>query len=143
MSTKNVDTMRAAHESWNRRDYAGIVRNTTETFSYIDHSRNLTLNGRDKFKAWTEEWAKGMPDGKISNVKYTDAGDTVIAEFTAEGTNTGPFGQLPPTGKRLTLPFCEISHFDKDGRITSGGCYYDQLTILTQLGHAKPMSAAA
>jgi steroid delta-isomerase-like uncharacterized protein len=143
MSTKNVDTMRAAHESWNRRDFAGLVRNVADNMTYTDHARNLTLNSRDKFKAWTEEWAKGMTDGRISHARYIDAGDTVIAEFIAEGTNDGPFGPFAATGKRLSLPFCEIARFDKQGRVVSGVCYYDQLTILTQLGHAKPMSTAA
>jgi hypothetical protein len=43
----------------------------------------------------------------------------------------------------MSLPFCEICHFDKEGRIVSGGCYYDQYTLLTQLGHLKPLAAAA
>jgi len=43
----------------------------------------------------------------------------------------------------MSLPFCEICQFDKRGQIVSAGCYYDQLTILTQLGHAKPLATAA
>lgn len=30
MSKKNVEMLRAAHESWNKRDFAGVVRNTAE-----------------------------------------------------------------------------------------------------------------
>jgi len=37
----------------------------------------------------------------------------------------------------MSLAFCEV-HFDKQGRIVSGGCYYDQYTLLTQLGHIEP-----
>ena len=42
----------------------------------------------------------------------------------------------------MTLPFREITHFDKAGRMVSGGCYYDQYTLLTQLGHLAPLAAA-
>jgi hypothetical protein len=41
----------------------------------------------------------------------------------------------------MSLPFCEICQFDKQGRIVSGGCYYDQYTLLTQLGHVTPLAA--
>ena len=75
------------------------------------------------------------------NPEYIDAGDIVIARFTAEGTNDGPLGSLKPTGRRMTLPFCEICHFDQQGQIVSGSCYYDQYTLLTQLGHIQALAA--
>jgi steroid delta-isomerase-like uncharacterized protein len=143
MASKNVETLRTAHESWNRRDFQGIVRNAAEALVYSDHARDLTLNNRDKFREWTEAWAKGFSDGRITNPEYIDAGDVVIAQFTAEGTNDGPFGSLQPTGRRMSLPFCEVAHFDKQGRIVSGGCYYNQYTLLTQLGHLQPLAEAA
>jgi hypothetical protein len=33
----------------------------------------------------------------------------------------------------MALPFCEVMRFDAVGKIVSGGIYYDQLTLLTQL----------
>jgi hypothetical protein len=50
---------------------------------------------------------------------------------------------MKATGRKMSLPFCEICHFDKKGRTVSGGCYYDQYTLLTQLGHIQPLAAAA
>jgi hypothetical protein len=66
-----------------------------------------------------------------------------VAQFTAEGINDGPFGSMKPTRRKMSLPFCEICRFDKQGRIISGGCYYDQYTLLTQLGHIQPLAVAA
>jgi ketosteroid isomerase-like protein len=143
MDSKNVETLRAAHESWNRRDFQGVVRKSTEGIAYTDHGRNFTLNGRDKFREWTEAWAQAFSDARIMNPEYIDAGDTVVVQFTAVGTNDGPLGPMKPTGRKLSLPFCEIIHFDKEGRMVSGGCYYDQYTLLTQLGHIKPLATAA
>ena len=132
MASKTIETLRATHESWNKRDFAGLVKNAAEVLVYTDHSRNVTLNSRDKFREWTEGWAKAFSDGRITNPEYIDAGDVVIAQFTVAGTNDGPFGSLKATGRKMFLPFCEISHFDKQGRIVSGACYYDQYTLLTQ-----------
>ena len=42
MASKNVETLRAAHESWNRRDFQGVIRNAAEGLVYIDQARNLT-----------------------------------------------------------------------------------------------------
>ncbi len=143
MASKNVDTLRAAHASWNKRDFAGVVRNAAEGLVYTDTARGLNLNGRDQFREWTEAWAKAFSDGKITNPEYIDAGDIVVARFIVEGTNDGPLGSLKPTGRKMSLPFCEICHFDKQGRPISGTCYYDQYTLLTQLGHIQPLAAAA
>ena len=143
MSAKNVKTLRAAHESWNKRDFAGVINNAAEGLAYTDHGRNITLNTRDKSREWTEGWAKAFSDGRITNPQYIDAGDIVVAQFTVEGTNDGPLGSMKPTGRKMSLPFCEICHFDKQGRMASGGCYYDQYTLLTQLGHIQPLAVAA
>jgi hypothetical protein len=37
-------------------------------------------------------------------------GEVVIAQFAGEGTNDGPFGSLKPTGRRMSLQFCEVEH---------------------------------
>jgi len=143
MSAKNMKTLRAAHESWNKRDFAGVIANAAEKLAYTDHARATTLDTREKFKEWTEGWAKAFSDGRIMDPQYADAGNIVVAQFTVEGTNDGPFGSMKPTGRKMSLPFCEICHFDKQGRIVSGGCYYDQYTLLTQLGHIQPLAVAA
>jgi steroid delta-isomerase-like uncharacterized protein len=143
MASKNVETLRAAHESWNRRDFQGIVRNAAEGLTYTDQARSLTLNSRDKFREWTEDWARAFSDGRITNPEYIDAGDIAVAQFTVEGTNDGPFGSLKPTGSRMSVPFCEVCRFDIQGRIVSGSCYYDQHTLLTQLGHIQALDTAA
>ena len=136
-------TVRAAHKSWNKRDFAGVVSNAVNGLAYSDHGRNITLNTRDKFREWTEGWAKAFSDGRITHPQYIDAGNIVVAQFTVEGPNDGPLGSMKSTGRKMSLPFCEICHFDTQGRIVSGGCYYDQYTLLTQLGHIQPFAIAA
>ncbi len=143
MASKNVETLRAAHESWNKRDFAGVVKNAAEDLVYTDNARAVTLNGRDKFREWTEDWAEAFSDGLITNPEYIDAGDIVVARFTVVGTNDGPFGSMKPTGRKMSLPFCEICHFDQQGSPVLGDCYYDQYTLLSQLGHIEALATAA
>ena len=143
MTSKNVETLRAAHECWNRREFEGVIRNVTDTITYTDHARNLNINTKSHFKDWVTAWAQAFPNGKITHPEYIDAGDTVIAQFTVEGTNDGPLAGLPPTKRHAKLAFCEICRFDANGRMTRGGCYYDQYSLLTQLGHVEPLATAA
>jgi hypothetical protein len=81
--------------------------------------------------------------GRITDPQHADSGDVVVAQFTVEGTNDRPLGSMRPTGRKMSLPFCEICHFDKQGRVVLGSCYYDQYTLLTQLGHIQPLEVAA
>ena len=136
-----METLRAAHESWNRRDFDATVSAMVENVPYTDHARGLNLNTRDEFRNWSVGWAKAFSDGRIVNARYIDAGETVVAQFTAEGTNDGPLGAFPPNGRRMSLRFCEIWEFDASGRMISGGIYYDQFTLFTQLGHAQRAAA--
>jgi len=53
MASKNVETLRAAHESWNKRDFAGVVKNAAEKLTYTDsaapsHSTAGTSSGNGR-----------------------------------------------------------------------------------------------
>jgi len=43
----------------------------------------------------------------------------------------------------MSLQFCEVWHFDKEGQMDSGNGDYDQYTLLTQFGLIQPPAAAA
>ena len=58
------------------------------------------------------------------------------------GTHDGPLGPLQATGKEFTLPLCEMWHFDSSGRVVGGDLYYDQVSLLTQLGLMPQPSGA-
>jgi SnoaL-like polyketide cyclase len=58
----------------------------------------------------------------------------VVCTFTAIGAHDGRSDRSPPTGKEFTLSLCEMWHFDSSGRVVGGYLYYDQVSLLTQLG---------
>ncbi len=143
MPSRNVEALRAAYENWNRRNFDGALQLVADNCTYTDNAQRETIHGRQNLRAYLANWAKAWSDGKIKDARFIDAGDMVIAEFTGEGTNDGPFGGLPPTNRHVSFPFCEIWQFDKTGRMISGSCYYDLYSILIQLGHLRPLSIAA
>jgi steroid delta-isomerase-like uncharacterized protein len=143
MASQNAETFRELHQAFNRRDFDGVVSKMAEGFTYRDQARNVTFTGRDGFKEFMEGWAGAFSNATVTDPSYLDAGDTVIAQFMARGVNDGPLGPLPATGREIDVPFCELMRFDDDGQIVSGGIYYDQLTMMIQLGHSEPSAEAA
>jgi ketosteroid isomerase-like protein len=71
------------------------------------------------------------------DVTIESAGDLVVVEGTWSGTHTGPMqspqGEVPPTGRRLTIPFAGVARVDGD-RITSIHNYFDRMTFMGELG---------
>lgn len=143
MSRKNVETCIAVHRGFNARDFDAVVKLAAEDLVYNDRARGITFRGRAGFKDHMNSWVAALSNAEVTEATYTDAGNAVVAQFVGRGLNDGPLGSLPPTGKRINLPFCEIFRFNDAGAIISGEAYYDQLSILIQLGHAKAPEQAA
>lgn len=133
----NVETLRAAHECWNRRDFNGLLDKVADNIVYVDNARNQTFTGKQQYRGMLEYWASGWTDGQITQPEYIDAGDTVIAQFTAKGTNDKPFAGNPATNKPVSFRYCKIVTFDRNGKAVGGSCYYDQATLMVQLGISK------
>ena len=85
----------------------------------------------------------GLPDTVAGMTVVAESGDTVAIQGLFEGTNTGDFGSLPATGRSVSLPWVNVLRFDSDGRIIAGSAYYDQLTIMIQLGHIDAPTATS
>ncbi|MFN2494401.1 MAG: ester cyclase [Pseudonocardiaceae bacterium] len=134
----NVDKYRAAHEAFNSRDWTAVVQDFAPDAEYTDQARGVTLKGPQEFVDYLQaNWVAAFSDAAVTEVGYLDAGTHVIAQFTGAGTNDGPLGPMPPTGRRMVQPFCEIMRFNSVGQIVSGCLYYDQVTMLIQLGHME------
>jgi steroid delta-isomerase-like uncharacterized protein len=141
--SRNVEVFRAAHAAFNRRDFDAVLRVMADDCVYEDHALGTTFTGPAGFKKFLQGWVAAFSNAEVAEAGYIDAGDVVIAEFRGRGTNDGPLGPMPASGGRIDLPFCEIMRFDAQGRVVAGGIYYDQMTLLRQLGHAPAAAAGS
>jgi hypothetical protein len=57
----------------------------------------------------------------------------VTTRFTLRGTQTGPFMQIPPTGRSIVVQAMCLMTVE-DGRVTHLRAIFDQLGMLRQLG---------
>jgi steroid delta-isomerase-like uncharacterized protein len=135
MASRNVERHRAGHEAFNQRDFEAMTRQYADSITWTDHAQGRTFSTPREFKEdFLPGWVEASSDIRITDPRYLDAGQTVVCTFTVVGTNDGPLGPFPTTGKRFTLPLCELWHFDPGGRVVGGDLYYDQVSLLTQLG---------
>jgi predicted ester cyclase len=143
MPSRNLETYRAGHEAFNRRDFAAMTSQYADSISWTDRARGLTFRTPEEFRDdFLTGWVVASSDIRITDPRYLDAGPTVVCAFTVTGTNDGPLGPFPPTGKGFVLPLCELWHFDANGRVVGGDLYYDQVSLLMQLGLLPQPSSA-
>jgi steroid delta-isomerase-like uncharacterized protein len=138
MPTKNARTALAQVEAFNRRDLDAQVSGYADGFTMTDHARGITLKSTEEVKSWMGEWLAASSDGKVNVVEVIDAGDVVVSVLGMEGTNDGPMGPMPASGRRFSTRGVQTLHFDEEGRIVSHDNFFDQLSILVQLGFAEP-----
>ena len=149
MSSKNMETIRAMHESLNRGDSNAALANVADNCTYVQHITGpgpetaRTFHGKQEYKQLLQRRKQFSSDAKVKNARYMEAGDSVVTEFTIEGTNDGSTGDSPATHRHVNFDVCEIWQFDKSGRMAQGSCYFDVYTIMTQLGQVQATSRAA
>jgi Predicted ester cyclase len=79
----------------------------------------------------------GFPDMHHETIDSVEAGDRVVVRLRVTMTHTGPFitpqGEVPPTGRTVVLDSADVVTV-VDGRINSWHTYFDQMSMLGQLG---------
>lgn len=136
-SHDNTSIARGIYECFNNRDLdraVGLVANDVE---WRDMPTGETWRGPNGFKQSLQRWLTAFPDSKCDITNVVCAGDWCTVEFTGRGTNTGamagPTGEMPPTGRYVEVPFCDVIEI-KNGKVARGHSYFDMATMMQQLG---------
>ena len=108
----------------------------------IDVPSGRMLPGAEGYKQLVLFFAEAFPGSWVELINAFATEDQVVLEFTGRGTNTGPLhlltGDVPATGRSAELRFCEVAQM-RNGKIVSLHVYYDQMTLLQQLGLVPAM----
>lgn len=140
----NEEIIRELYRTAEVKDIEGFVALFAENGYFWDVSADAKYYGEDIGKT-VEIYASAFHDmhRKLGNFYVTE--NVVIVELTLNGTQTGPLalpaGTIPPTGKEMHAPCCDVFHL-KDGKVTSFHCYTAATTILGQLGVLGNLAAS-
>jgi steroid delta-isomerase-like uncharacterized protein len=142
MAHSNAATARALYEAWERRDFGGVVENMTDDVAILEPAGNRMIVGKDDVKAFYASWATACPDSTCGFAVVATSDDTVAVEGVWVGTNTGPFGDQPATGRSVSMPWVNVLRFDPQGRISGGNTYANLLPVMIGLGHLEPVAGS-
>ena len=137
----NARRHQEAHEKFNSRDWMGLKELCDPGLVYEDRPREMVSQGADDFLMYLHGWVGAFSNANAAQADYIDAGEWSIARFSGRGMNDGTLGNLPASNRQMNMPFCELLHWNADGKMDRGELYYDQFTMMTQLGMMTAASA--
>ncbi len=137
MGDSIVSIATRTYDLWNARDFDAFAAAHADDAELINVGAGQTLHGPSGAREFAEAWATAFPDGRVQIDRVIEAGNTVVVEFTGTGTHTGtlagPAGDIPATGRQVTLHLCDIVDI-ADGKISRVRTYFDTASLLGQLG---------
>ncbi len=96
-----------------------------------------TVHSRDQLVEFLEQEYRTFPDATERLEAVIAEGDLVAARHVFTGTQDGPLGDHPPTGRRMRARYLAMYRV-ADDRIVEAWAEWDNLAGLVQLGHAEP-----
>lgn len=134
---ENMTLVRRYYDTFNSRKFDDGTMFVDQNCEFINPAFGTNLKGPEGYKKGFDVWLKAFPDGKVKINNIIAGEDFVTVEFTGSGNNTGvlttPQGDVKPTRKLVSLPFCETLNI-KNGKIVRSVLYFDLASILRQMG---------
>jgi steroid delta-isomerase-like uncharacterized protein len=143
--TDNEQIVRRAYKIAEDMDMAAWVAAFTEDGTFTDESIDVTWKGPAELAIQVENYHRAFPDMHRELYHVYVSGNIVVVQLALQGTHLGPLqlpgGTLPPTGKQMDAPCCDVFELT-GGKIKRFDCYPEGTIILTQLGVIANLSAA-
>lgn len=144
----NEQIIRRAYDFAEKTDVKGWADCFTPDGTFTDMSIGVTYRGPEGPTGvgnTVKVYAKAFPDMHRELYRFFSVGDVVVVELALQGTHKGPLptpmGILPPTGRRMDAPCCDVFRLVND-KIQSSDCYPSGTIIFAQLGVLSNIEAA-
>jgi steroid delta-isomerase-like uncharacterized protein len=126
--------VQAHMDSENRHDFEA----TLGTFQHPRYELVATgdvYDGPEAVRRYYRETRTAFPDQRNRVRALRTSGDAVTVELDLEGTHSGPYRGLPPTGRAFSCAMIAVFLFEPESTgIVCERVYFDAGTILRQLG---------
>ena len=121
-------------KGWNEQDLSVVDQYFSDDIVRKVNNVNLA-SSKNELSANMQVYFTGFPDLRIELDNMISDGNQIYISWTLNGTNTGLFGELPPTGKKIKISGISRMGFDDQGKIQLEEVSYNELSLLQQLGH--------
>ncbi len=111
--------------------------------NFVDHQQDasITATGIEGARQMVSLVHTAFPDYKQEVVSVSTTGDRTFVHLRMMGTNTGPWGDSPATGKAMDVMAVDILRFE-NGKVSEHWGYMEEMKMMQQLG-LMPDPAAA
>lgn len=138
MSTANIGkTMQEIYNHFSNNQFDAVIAHTADDIELFFAPTGQRMQGHEGFRHFMMNFKNSFPNIKLAVQNQIVDGDSVVTEFMAVGTHTGPLmtpsGEIPPTGRTAEWPVCEVCRF-RNGKLVSLHNYQDFGSVLQQLG---------
>ena len=144
--TDNESLARRLYEAWNERNFDETAAAAAPDGTITIVGPGDTFRGPEGSRQFGAMWADGFPDGAVTVDRVIASGDQVVVEYTGRGTHTGTLatsmGDIPATGRSITLQFCAVMEF-QNGKVRRQRTYFDTGSMMAQLGLTAGQEASA
>ena len=142
MSEENKRVVRRLIEEHYNRKNAALV---SELFSSAVslHTPDGVLTGLEGASGLLQGYATAFPDFRLTIDDLIAEGDRVVMRYAFTGTNLGRFGDVPATGKHVSVANAIGIYRLISGKVIEGHLSWDKYSLLQQLGVLATDPAAA
>ena len=120
-------TIRLIEEVWN-----GVREESV--YELVDlRYRGEAGVGPEGYLSWPRDRRVSFPDQQFEILQIVVDGDRVAVRWRGTGTQRGPFGPVPPTGRTVDYQGASFMRF-ADGRVVENWSVNELFTVLQQLG---------
>ena len=134
MEEKIIAANDALFAAWNSGDASIMEANMAEDFTRKQNGEPGAKN-REEYIGLMKFFRTAIPDMTFTYELVSIKGNTTFSKWTTTGTNSGMFGDQPPTGKSGTTHGFTIFTYNDEGKVISEEAYYDQLSYLQAWGY--------
>jgi steroid delta-isomerase-like uncharacterized protein len=128
---------RFAADVWTEHRVEAVPEYVHENCVFYDPTEPRPIRGREAFARHLREAFAAFPDLRAELHEVLAEDDIVMTHYTLVGTHEGPFGRIPPTGRRIELEGMSRVRY-ADGRIVEERAFVDTATLRRQLGFGFP-----
>ncbi len=120
---------------WNKQNL-----DTFQDLVTADFVRNLNgisvAKNQNEMEAHMQVFFTAFPDLEISLEESEIKDNKIFLLWQATGTNTGIYGEVAPTGKKVKINGLSHLYFDDVGKLFREDVYFNELDLLQQLGYS-------
>ncbi|MEJ8810748.1 ester cyclase [Variovorax ureilyticus] len=115
------------------RDTAWMERHISPDFVRHDPGLPFEVRGPEGVAKLHDALMPAFPDMKLPLLDFVGEGEKVLVRLRVQGTHTGAFGDLQPTGRKIDIGVLDLFQF-RDGVLVEHWALLDNLGLLKQLG---------